>query len=72
MNTLKNWCLQALCVLAVLMSGGSVFATDAETTITTEIASLITAGTAVGVAALGLFAARLIFPVVKGFFRAGK
>lgn len=69
-SLLYQWAL----ALALLLFVGPLMAQDpaAQTAITTEISGLITAGSAVGVAALGLFAARLIFPVVKSFFRAGK
>ena len=64
------YCLGLL--LAVLGAPSAMAQATAESTLTTEAATLLTAGTNVGIAALAIFAGLLIFGVVKRFFMAGK
>ena len=53
-------------------SGVAAHAQDAATTVTSGITDIITNGTTVGLAALGIFLAYVGIMVVKKFFFAGK
>ena len=61
-----------LAIAIVCLSGLTAQAQDAVSTITTGVTEIITNGTTVGLAALGIFLAYVGIMVVKKFFFAGK
>lgn len=73
-NIKKNWGLLLLAITGLFALAPESLLAQAtpESVLTSEASSLITTGTAVGIAALGIFAALLVFRVVKRFFMAGK
>lgn len=78
MQTLKNKIGRILAaivctVVTFALSTGQVMAqATAQGTLEDAADDLVTSGTAVGVAALAIFAAMLIFGVVKRFFMTAK
>lgn len=59
--------------MVAILSGGAAFAqATPTTTLTTGITEIITEGTVVGIAALGIFVAFVTIMVIKKFFFAGK
>lgn len=68
----KYLALWAVAIVTIMGMGGAFAQATPESVLTTEAGTLVTAGTNVGLAALAIFAALLVFGVVKRFFMAGK